>query len=215
MRVSTLYTLVVLVSTATGFVPLAAKQFRARSSQLTPSPSLLASKSSSSAAVDKSSPLTEKQIDFTLGYLNKHHEDLLADFAKAFSAVGSEMANANAWSGGSYVIENTEITAISTEELELKVTVQLRGKSSAKMETVSVQLDADPIPEKKRMYISKPPIQTFEGVNMTSMDFMVRRLCRLCWMVQKPEVTGKLIQLACQLGGDDVGKLPENMYLNQ
>jgi len=28
-------------------------------------------------------------------------------------------------------------------------------------------------------------------------------------------VTGKLIQLAIQLGGDGVGKVPENMYLNQ
>lgn len=215
MRVSTFCTLVTLASTVTGFAPLAAKKFRTRSSELAPSLLLASQSSSSSSAADKSVPLTEKQIDFTLGYLNKHHEDLLTDFAKAFSAVGSEMANANAWSGGSYVIESTEITKISTEELELKVTVQLRGKSSAKVETVSVQLDADPIPEKKRKYISKPPVETFEGVTMTSMDLMVRKMCRLCWMVQKPEVTGKLIQLACQLGGDDIGKLPENMYLNQ
>jgi hypothetical protein len=34
-------------------------------------------------------------------------------------------------------------------------------------------------------------------------------------MVGMPEVSGNLIQLAIQLGGDGVGKLPENMYLNQ
>ena len=125
------------------------------------------------------------------------------------------MATQNVWSGGSYVIESTEVTAISTESLELKVSVQLRGKSQAKVETVSVLLDADPIPERKRKYLSKPPIKSYQGVSLTAMDLMVRKLCRLCWMVHQPQVTGKLIQLAIQLGGDNVGKLPENMYLNQ
>jgi hypothetical protein len=34
-------------------------------------------------------------------------------------------------------------------------------------------------------------------------------------MVKMPEITGKLIQLAIQLGDDKVGKLPENMFMNQ
>lgn len=218
--------LVVVLASAvqvTGFVPSAVTpsrtKFNRSSREKVPSRlPLLASKSSSSSAVDsnnKSSPLTEKQLDFTLGYLNKHHEDLLTEFARAFSSVGSEMAKANVWSGGSYAIESTEITAISTESLTLKVTVKLRGKDKAKVETVSVPLDSDPVPESKRKYVPKPPVKRFEGISWTSIDCITRKLCRLCWMVQKPEVTGKLIQLACQLGGDNIGKLPENMYLNQ
>ena len=212
MRILTVCILVFLASAVTGFVPSASKPTQTRNEIVQ---TLFADKSLSSRAIDKLPTLTEKQSDFTLGYLNKHHEDLLTEFAKAFSPVGTEMAKANAWSGGSYVIERTEITAINTEELTLKVTAQLRGKKEVKVETVSVQLDADPIPESKRKYLSKPKIKSFEGVTLAPIDCLVRKLCRLCWMVQKPEVTGKLIQLACQLGGENIGKLPENMYLNQ
>lgn len=157
-------------------------------------------------------------MEFTMGYLNKHHNDLLIEFAKAFSSCGTDMATQNAWSGGSYVIESSEITKITTTSLELKVSIQLRSKEQAKIETVTIDLDADIIPERKRKYLSKPPIQFYEGVSLAAMDIMVRKLCRLCWMVHQPTVTGKLIQLAVQLGGDDgdeVGKLPEAMFLNQ
>ena len=47
------------------------------------------------------------------------------------------------------------------------------------------------------------------------MDEIARKLCRLGWIVNMPEVTGKLTQLAIQLGDKEVGKLPENMFLNQ
>lgn len=46
-------------------------------------------------------------------------------------------------------------------------------------------------------------------------DDVVRRLCRLCWLVNKPPVTGKLIQLGIQIGNTDTGKVKDNMYLNQ
>ena len=84
--------------------------------------------------------LTEKQVDFTLGYLNKHHSDLLAEFAKAFSSLGTEAAKKNAWSGGSYVIEKSEIVGINQKALELKITVQKRGESNPTIETVSMDL---------------------------------------------------------------------------
>lgn len=45
-------------------------------------------------------------------------------------------------------------------------------------------------------------------------DFL-RRLNRLCSIIKKPEVTGKLTQLACQIGGDKDLILKENLYLNQ
>jgi hypothetical protein len=46
-------------------------------------------------------------------------------------------------------------------------------------------------------------------------DDMVRRLNRLCWIVNNPLTTGKLIQLGLQIGGQGVGEIKENMYLNQ
>lgn len=92
------------------------------------------------AIEDNPNVLTEKQLDFTLGYLNKHHSDLLQEFAKAFSSVGTEAAKKNVWSRGSYVIENSEITSIDTKSLELKVTIQKRGESKPTIETVVVDL---------------------------------------------------------------------------
>ena len=46
-------------------------------------------------------------------------------------------------------------------------------------------------------------------------DDMVRRLNRLCWIVNKPKTTGTLIQLGIQLGGDGVGEIKDNLFLNQ
>lgn len=73
--------------------------------------------------------------------------------------------------------------------------------------------DANPIEERKRNYQSRPVVPRYE--NVAAIDDIARRLCRLCWIVNKPEVTGKLLQLAIQLDGAGIGKLPENMYLNQ
>ena len=80
------------------------------------------------ATIAENNELTEKQLDFTLGYLNKHHKDVLAEFAKAFSDVGTAMAKANAFSGGSFVIESSKIVSIDTDSLELKVSIDRRGK---------------------------------------------------------------------------------------
>jgi hypothetical protein len=102
----------------------------------------LAASSSNSATESKPDQLAEKQLDFTLGYLNKHHGDLLAQFAKAFSSVGTEAAKKNGWSGGSYVIEKSEIVGIDTEAIELEVTIQKRGESKPTIESVSVELGA-------------------------------------------------------------------------
>jgi hypothetical protein len=52
-------------------------------------------------------------------------------------------------------------------------------------------------------------------LKLLPIDDMVRRLNRLCWIVNKPKATGKLLQLAIQLGGAGVGELKENMFLNQ
>ena len=47
------------------------------------------------------------------------------------------------------------------------------------------------------------------------MDDVVRKLNRLCWIVRDYGATGKLIRLASQLRGDGIGRLEENLYLNQ
>lgn len=65
------------------------------------------------------------------------------------------------------------------------------------------------------MYVAKPQVPEHDGVSIAAIDIIVRKLSRLCWMVKMPEVTGKLIQLAIQLGEKEVGKLHENMFLNQ
>jgi hypothetical protein len=100
----------------------------------------LAASSRQSTVESPKNHLSEKQSDFTLGYLNKHHPCLLTEFAKAFSEVGSEQAKQNAWSGASYVIESSKIVAISPDKLDLEVTIQMRGKSAALVKTVSVDL---------------------------------------------------------------------------
>jgi hypothetical protein len=100
----------------------------------------LAASSPPSAAESPKNQLSEKQSDFTLGYLNKHHPGLLTEFAKAFSTVGAEQAKQNAWSGASYVIESSKIVAISPDKLDLEVVIQVRGKSAALVKAVSVDL---------------------------------------------------------------------------
>jgi hypothetical protein len=52
-------------------------------------------------------------------------------------------------------------------------------------------------------------------LNLHPVDEMIRRLNRLCWIVDQPGVTGKLIQLGIQIGGEGVGEIEDNLYLNQ
>jgi len=74
--------------------------------------------------------LDEKQLDFFLGYLNKHQGDVLTKFAEIFSQLGVEKSKKNAWSGGSYKILSAKIVDIDTESFELDVEIKERGKDS-------------------------------------------------------------------------------------
>ena len=47
------------------------------------------------------------------------------------------------------------------------------------------------------------------------MDRVIRLLLRLCWIVNRPQLTGRLIQLGHQVGESTVGKIEPNLYLNQ
>ena len=174
---------------------------------------LLASSSKTTSAT-VAGQLNEEQLDFTMGYLNKHHGDMLTTFADAYTALGEEAAKRNKFSGGSFKIIGAKIVDIDLEKLKLEVTIKDRSKSEPLIETTSVPLDADPIASKQRKFTPIPKIaELAETVN--PVDALVRRLNRLAWMADFPEVTGKLIQLGIQIGGDGVGELKENMYLNQ
>ena len=76
-----------------------------------------------------------------MGYMNKHHSDVLRSFAETFSELGKEKARRNAWSGGSYKIESAKLVDIDVNEMELEVTVLQRGKKQ-KVECVRVDLGA-------------------------------------------------------------------------
>jgi len=170
--------------------------------------------SSKTKSKNQGRELTVEQLDFVRGYLNKHHGDFLLLLARNFSPLGAEMAKANVWSGGSYSLESTRLVDIVSDnsELRLDVTIEERNKP-ARQETISIPLDAMPIPEKARQVPSAPPVP--DDGDRLPVDDLVRRLCRLTWMIGTPEVSGKLVQLAIQLGGAGIGKLPENLYLNQ
>ena len=83
--------------------------------------------------------LNEKQLDFVLGYLNKHHGIFLSKLAETFSQVGVEKAKKNAWSGGSYQILSSTIINIDTASLELDVEIKER-KGGLKVKRVTVDL---------------------------------------------------------------------------
>ena len=62
---------------------------------------------------------------------------------------------------------------------------------------------------------SNPTPSVARDLNLKPIDEVVRRLIRMCWMLDEPEATGKLFQLGIQLGGSKSGKIKDNMYLNQ
>lgn len=158
--------------------------------------------------------MTMKQEDFIKGYMNKHHSDLLLKFADIFTTLGSEMAKANAWRGGSFTMSEAKILGIIQESddilLQLEVKVQRQGKGPVS-EVVEFSIDTDPIAEKARRYDAIPPLSDDIKESLAPIDSFVRRAGRLCWIARQPEVSGKLIQLAIQMDGKGIGKLPENM----
>lgn len=161
--------------------------------------------------------LQPDQLDFYVGYLNKHHGDLLKSWAEAFSPLGAEMAKANAWSGGSFTIRQATIVKLDTATAELSVKCAIRKKPD-RIEAVQFSLDCDPVVERQRYYKMLPVLSVLTDADDTALlpiDLVTRKLCRLCSIVGQLEVTGRLLQLALQLQGAGFGKLPESMYLNQ
>lgn len=184
------------------------------------------------ASGNGSTILDEKQLDFTMGYLNKHQRPLLVQFARSFSNLGVTEMKKNAFSGGSYTISNATIVGIdydmsrhidkndSKSFLILEVEVNERGKKDLQVEQVKVSIDAQPLTKVQRNKQSSvatiPNVIQLDGLDEEQpiLD-LVRRLNRLCHIVQQPDATGKLTQLAIQLSQNRVGALKEDLYLNQ
>jgi Protein of unknown function (DUF2470) len=184
------------------------------------------SSSSSSTAVPSKKQeqlLDAKQLDFLLGYMNKHHESTLKKLATAFTPLGQEMNKMNTWSGGSMTLTTAKMVDVDTLHVKLSVQVEKRGKVSDSETIVTFPLDTNVVTGRSK-YTDLPLVECDENNRRSPLDDIVRRLNRLCWMVQDEHVTGKLIQLALQLGGGNkkngaattgIGKIPDNLYLNQ
>ena len=156
----------------------------------------------------------EKQGDFIKGYLNKHHKDLLTSFATAFTELGVEQVKKNRWSGGSFKITEAELVDVSGDAIALDVTVKERNEKEPRVERVECSLDAEVIKGAPTGFKDRPLVPPQKpGAN--PVDCFVRKMNRLCLIVGQPEVTGKLIQLAIQIGGDKVGEVKSDLYLNQ
>lgn len=180
---------------------------------------LLKSTKSSSTSGEESYQLDPKQLDFTMGYLNKHHTDLLISFAQAFSELGTKQSKKNAFSGGSYNINSAELVGIdmSQNTITLDVMVQERGKPESS-ERVIVPLGANPVEGTQRNFKSQPKLPKLPSNRTQKAIFhLIRQMNRLCIIVNQSSVTGKLIQLGVQIGGDEspMGFLKKDMFLNQ
>lgn len=119
------------------------------------------------------------------------------------------------WFGGSYSINDAEVTDITSDALHIEATVQEGDKT--KKETVVISLDSDPVSGMARSYPTLPQIDELklEKSSGSPIDNFCRRMTRLCNIVKAYEATGKMIQMGVQLGGLGVGKLKDDMYLNQ
>mmetsp|Transcript_27964 Transcript_27964/g.32042 ORF Transcript_27964/g.32042 Transcript_27964/m.32042 type:complete len:564 (-) Transcript_27964:192-1883(-) len=217
---------------------LQAKRFSdGRNIQCNATPESITNNSSSSSPSTPSS-FDDKQLDFTMGYLNKHHRDALRAFAEVFTPLGIIQAKKNAFSGGTYEIVDASVTGIeynhnvalelskATEEtdvdangnvgfLTLEVKVKIWNEKEAKIETVQVPLDAEPNKASSYKYHNIPLVPKGIKTSSNHIDDFVRRMNRLCYIINKSEVSGKLIQLAYQIGGDQDLLLKDNLYLNQ
>ena len=165
---------------------------------------------------DTNSFLNDEQLEFSIAYLNEHHKvDVLLPFVKAFSELGTTAIKKNTWIGGSYQIIDASINDITQDELYLDASIKQGEK--IKVECVKIHLDSDPVPGMARTYPTLPPCNPMHLNHAAKLpiDNFVRRINRLCNIVKAFSATGKMIQLGVQMGGNGVGKLHDDLFLNQ
>ncbi|KAL7511341.1 hypothetical protein ACHAXN_008258 [Cyclotella atomus] len=168
--------------------------------------------SSSTEASTNELYLTEEQLTFTKAYLNEHHQtDVLLPFIRAFTEIGAKSKQKNMWMANSYAILNANITDVTSDAILIDVNIREGGKDTK--ESVAVQLDACPMDTRNYNDLPQTDQMCLDGT--LPIDNFVRRIIRLCNIVKAYQATGKMIQMGVQLGGAGVGKLNNNMYLNQ
>lgn len=109
--------------------------------------------------------------------------------------------------GGSYSINDAEITDITFDALHIAADVK-EGQASKK-EMVAISLDSHPVQSMIKSFPTLPLIDPLKLNHASKMpiDNFCRRMIRLCNIVKAYEATGKMIQMGVQLGGNGVGKL--------
>lgn len=160
--------------------------------------------------------LNDDQLEFCMAYINEHHKtDILLPFTLAFSELGAISIQKNMWMGGSYSIVHAEITDISFNELHIVANVQ-DGQKMVN-ESIAISLNAHPISGMLKTYPTLPILDPIilDHASSIPIDNFCRRMIRLCNIVKAYSATGKLIQMGVQLGGKGVGKLRNDLYLNQ
>jgi hypothetical protein len=61
-------------------------------------------------------------------------------FAETFSELGKEKAKKNAWSGGSFAIEEAKLMSIDPEGTTLEIEATVKERKSSRVERVSIDL---------------------------------------------------------------------------
>lgn len=109
--------------------------------------------------------------------------------------------------GGSYSINDAEITDITSDAILIAAVVK-EGQASTK-EVVVISLDSHPVQGMIKSFPTLPPIDPLKlnHASTKPIDNFCRRMIRLCNIVKAYEATGKMIQMGVQLGGNGVGKL--------
>eukprot|EP00804_Cyclotella_cryptica_P011931 CCRYP_004433-RB/>CCRYP_004433-RB protein AED:0.04 eAED:0.04 QI:36/1/0.9/1/0.44/0.3/10/4851/213 len=158
--------------------------------------------------------LNDEQLAFCKAYLNEHHQsDMLLPFVQAFTDIGTTSARKNLWLANSYSIVDANVTDITSSSIIMDVNIQDGGKT--KVERVEVPLDSVPVDGMAKKYKNLPQIDPICLDGTVPIDNFVRRVNRLCNIVKAYGATGKMIQMGVQLGGRGVGRLRDDMYLNQ
>jgi hypothetical protein len=160
--------------------------------------------------------LNDDQLEFCTAYFNEHHKiDILLPFTRAFSKLGVTSIQKNMWMGGSYTIMDATITDITSNDLHILANVQ--DKQKLVNESIAISLDAHPISGMLKTYPTLPVLDTsvLDHASSIPIDNFCRRMIRLCNIVKAYSATGKMIQMGVQLGGKGVGKLRNDLYLNQ
>eukprot|EP00594_Rhizosolenia_setigera_P007825 CAMPEP_0178968908 /NCGR_PEP_ID=MMETSP0789-20121207/18532_1 /TAXON_ID=3005 /ORGANISM="Rhizosolenia setigera, Strain CCMP 1694" /LENGTH=454 /DNA_ID=CAMNT_0020654923 /DNA_START=231 /DNA_END=1595 /DNA_ORIENTATION=- len=162
-----------------------------------------------------------------MGYINKHHSDILKKLCLTFTPIGSIQKQKNAFSGGSYVLHEAKLIDFDLQKLVLKITVKKRNNEE-EIQTVDLPLDSNPIKEMTYLYKKRiiPLIPTIEvnketpnataAASAAPMNNLIRKINRLCYIMNEhTSITGKLTQLGIQIADSDIGKVKKDLYLNQ